>query len=55
MADVPAKEIRSKNIAAIERRNTKPEMLRSFYTPINFVISCMIKARPERLVLFAKI
>ena len=53
MADVHTKEIRSKNMAAIKGKNTKPEMLdANFYMPTVTVINSMIKASPANRILF---
>jgi len=54
MADVHTKEIRSKNMAAIKGKNTKPECwCAAFYMPMVSGINCMIKpcrAKMQKLI-----
>jgi G:T-mismatch repair DNA endonuclease (very short patch repair protein) len=51
MADVHSKEIRSKTMAAIKGKNTKPEMLlENFFMPTASVINSTIKASPANRI-----
>ena len=55
MADVHSKEVRSKNMAAIKGKNTKPEMLvRKFLHAQGFRYRLHVKTCRESLILFCQ-